>query len=44
MRIVCPRCVAKYEIDESIIPEIGREVQCGNCENIWFQDFVEMLP
>ena len=44
MRIVCPRCVAKYEIDESIIPEIGREVQCENCENIWFQNFVEILP
>ena len=44
MRIVCPRCVAKYEIDESIIPEIGHEVQCENCGNIWFQDFVEILP
>ena len=44
MRIVCPRCVAQYEVDESIITEIGREVQCAECENIWFQDFVEMLP
>ena len=44
MRIVCPRCVAQYEVDESIITEIGREVQCAECENIWFQEFVEMLP
>lgn len=44
MRIVCPRCVAQYEVDESAIPETGREVQCANCENIWFQDYIEMLP
>ena len=44
MRIVCPRCVAQYEVDESAIPQAGREVQCANCENIWFQDYIEMLP
>lgn len=44
MRIVCPRCVAQYEVDESSIPKSGREVQCANCENIWFQDYIEMLP
>jgi predicted Zn finger-like uncharacterized protein len=44
MRIVCPRCVAQYEVDESSIPQTGREVQCANCENIWFQDYIEMLP
>lgn len=44
MRIVCPRCVAQYEVDEAAIPESGREVQCANCDNIWFQDYIEMLP
>jgi predicted Zn finger-like uncharacterized protein len=44
MRIVCPRCVAQYEVGETAIPESGREVQCANCENIWFQDYLEMLP
>lgn len=44
MRIVCPKCVAQYEVDESAIPETGREVQCANCGNIWFQDYIEMLP
>lgn len=44
MRIVCPKCVAQYEVDDSAIPENGREVQCANCEHIWFQDYIEMLP
>lgn len=44
MRIVCPKCVAQYEVDESAIPEQGREVQCANCEHIWFQDYIDMLP
>lgn len=44
MRIVCPKCVAQYEVDDSAIPETGREVQCANCNHIWFQDRIEMLP
>ena len=37
MRIVCPNCDAEYEVDESAIPTIGRDVQCGSCEKTWFQ-------
>lgn len=38
MRIVCPSCNAQYEIDISLLPEEGREVQCSACGNIWFQE------
>ena len=44
MRLVCPKCVAQYEVDDQAIPETGREVQCANCEHIWFQDSIQMLP
>lgn len=37
MRIVCPSCNAQYEIDVSLLPDDGREVQCSACGNIWFQ-------
>jgi predicted Zn finger-like uncharacterized protein len=43
MRLVCPKCVAQYEVAEQEIPEEGREVQCANCEHIWFQDRVVMF-
>ncbi len=43
MRLVCPRCVAQYEVDDNAVPENGREVQCANCEHIWFQDSIQML-
>lgn len=37
MRIVCPSCNAQYEIDVSLLPDGGREVQCSACGHIWFQ-------
>lgn len=37
MRLVCPNCDAEYEIDPSVIPEAGRDVQCSNCGHAWFQ-------
>lgn len=37
MRLVCPNCSAQYEIDGSMIPEEGRDVQCSNCGHTWFE-------
>ncbi len=37
MRLICPSCGATYEVDESVIPEAGRDVQCSNCGHAWFQ-------
>jgi predicted Zn finger-like uncharacterized protein len=37
MRIVCPNCGAQYEIPNEMIPETGRDVQCSNCGQTWFQ-------
>ncbi|MEL7344536.1 MAG: zinc-ribbon domain-containing protein, partial [Pseudomonadota bacterium] len=37
MRLVCPNCGAQYEVDRGLIPEAGRDVQCSNCGNTWFQ-------
>lgn len=38
MRITCPSCKAQYEIDDALLPEEGREVQCSACGTVWFQD------
>jgi len=37
MRLVCPNCSAQYEIDGSMIPDGGRDVQCSNCGHTWFE-------
>ena len=38
MIIECPRCKKKFEVDTSLIPEKGRLLKCGNCNNTWFFD------
>lgn len=37
MRLVCPNCGAQYEVDDRVIPDTGRDVQCSNCGHGWFQ-------
>ena len=37
MRLICPNCGAQYEVDGSVIPETGRDVQCSNCGHTWFK-------
>ncbi|NVO56566.1 zinc-ribbon domain-containing protein [Rhodobacteraceae bacterium B1Z28] len=37
MRLTCPNCSAQYEVPDEVIPEDGRDVQCSNCDQTWFQ-------
>ena len=37
MRLVCPNCGAQYEVDDKVIPDSGRDVQCSNCGHAWYQ-------
>ena len=37
MRLVCPNCGAQYEVPDEVIPTGGRDVQCSNCGDTWFQ-------
>ncbi len=37
MRLICPNCDAQYEVDDDLIPEEGRDVQCASCDATWFQ-------
>ncbi len=36
MIIICPCGEKKFEVDEKLIPEKGRTLQCGSCEKKWF--------
>ena len=36
MIITCPNCNKQFKIDKSLIPEEGRDLQCGSCNHFWF--------
>ena len=36
MIIECPNCNKKFKVESSLIPESGRNIQCGSCNHIWF--------
>jgi len=36
MIITCPNCKKQFKIDDSKIPQKGRNLQCGSCEHVWF--------
>ena len=41
MRLICPNCAACYEIEATLIPAGGRDVQCSACGHAWFQASAE---
>ena len=36
MIIVCPCGEKKFEVDENLIPDKGRLLKCGSCDQTWF--------
>ena len=36
MIITCPNCKKQFRIDNSLIPNEGRDLQCGSCNHNWF--------
>lgn len=44
MRLTCPNCEAQYEVPDEVIPETGRDVQCSNCGDTWFQHHPDHMP
>ena len=38
MIIQCPNCSKKFNVDPSLIPSKGRNIQCGSCNFVWFFD------
>ncbi len=41
MIITCPNCNKKFKIDNSQIPDEGRDLQCGSCNHVWLYKIEE---
>ena len=41
MIITCQNCNKQFRIDNSLIPNEGRDLQCGSCNHIWFYKIEE---
>lgn len=44
MRLICPNCDAQYEVPDNVMPTSGRDVQCSNCGQTWFQHHPDYPP
>ena len=47
MIIVCPSCGKNFNVDEDLIPNKGRLLKCGSCNQTWFfnkNENVEIKP
>ena len=43
MIITCEKCSKKFNLEDSLIPDEGRELQCGSCSHKWFFKKKEIL-
>jgi len=44
MIIQCINCDKKFEVNSSLIPNTGRNIQCGSCYYTWFYKFISKTP
>ena len=44
MRLTCPNCEAQYEIPDEVMSQAGRDVQCSDCGQTWFQHHPDNIP
>ena len=47
MIIVCPSCGKNFDVDENLIPDKGRLLKCGSCNQTWFfnkNENIEIKP
>ena len=44
MIITCPSCKKKFNIDINLIPDEGRDLQCGSCSHVWFYKKQDAIP
>ena len=47
MKIVCPSCGKNFNVDEDLIPDKGRLLKCGSCNQTWFfnkNENIEIKP
>jgi predicted Zn finger-like uncharacterized protein len=44
MIITCPNCKKRFNINPSLMPSKGRDLQCGSCELVWFYKIEEKNP
>ncbi len=42
MIISCPNCNKQFQIDNALIPDEGRNLQCGSCNHVWFYEIKEV--
>ena len=42
MIITCPSCKTKYSVDSISLTPKGKNVQCANCNNVWFQQIQDI--
>ena len=36
MIIICPSCEKRFEVSDNLIPDTGRTLKCGFCDQTWF--------
>ena len=36
MIITCSNCTASFSVPDEVIPDVGRNVKCSKCANIWY--------
>ena len=44
MKLICPNCDALFSVQAEVLPAVGQDVRCSNCQHVWFFGKQDMAP
>ena len=44
MELICPNCNALFSVQTKVLPAVGQDVRCSNCQHVWFFGKQDIAP
>lgn len=44
MKLICPNCDALFSVQTKVLPAVGQDVRCSNCQHLWFFGKQDIAP
>ena len=44
VKLICPNCDALFSVQAEVLPAVGQDVRCSNCQHVWFFGKQDMAP
>jgi predicted Zn finger-like uncharacterized protein len=44
VKLICPNCDTLFSVQTKVLPTVGQDVRCSNCQHVWFFGKQDIAP